>query len=225
MVVWVLWGIGLSITTFSSAYVVKKYRDVGFAILVSFYTIYLGSVQIIATKMANFDLGFVTLTAPAGIFIYPFIAQVVDMINEVYGRKKAYLSIIIAFLTQVLLVSFTALAIYLPHPFWFKVGEIWNSLFSLTPRIILASWIAFLTCQFLDATVFSFLKERFEHQWWMRSVTSDIINLTIDSAIFITIAFYGVFPIVPLIIGQIITKNWLGIIDTPWFWAYRKILR
>jgi len=236
--VWVYWIISLTIVTYVSAYIVKKYKEWGFATLTSFYTIYLGASQILASRAINFDLGFYQFYAPAAVFIYPFIAQVIDMINEVYGQKKTHLAIIIAFITQVLLVTFIAMVNSLsPAPF-FVFEEAWQYFFSLSIRITVASWIAFLICSNLDALVFAKLKQRFidkENKFkfddslnpyiWLRSSVSDVLDLTLDSVIFVTLAFYGVMPIIPLIVGQIVSKNIIGFIDNPWFVLYKRLLK
>ena len=60
---------------------------------------------------------------------------------------------------------------------------------------------------------------------WLRSSVSDILDLTLDSIIFVTLAFYGVMPVIPLIIGQIVSKNIIGFIDNPWFVWYKRLLR
>ncbi len=160
------------------------------------------------------------------------------MINEVYGRKMAHLAIGIAFVTQVLLVVFIAMTNSLsPAPF-FQFEEAWQNIFSLGIRITVASWTAFLVCQNLDALVFAKLKQRFLKQeisfkgisWlnpfvWLRSTLTDALDLTLDSIIFVTLAFYGVMPILPLIIGQIVSKNIVGFLDTPWFIWYKTMLR
>ena len=224
MIVWLYWIISLTIVTYASSYIVKKYEGFGFAALTAFYTIYLGASQIIASRIINFDLGFYSFFAPAAVFIYPFIAQVIDMINEAYGKAKAHLAILIALITQVLLITFIAMVNSLsPAPF-FQFEEAWQNLFGLSVRITAASWIAFLICQNLDAHVFAFLKRKYENKIVLRSLTSDVLDLTLDSIIFVTIAFYGVMPIVPLIIGQIISKNIIGFLDTPWFVWYKKML-
>jgi len=49
---------------------------------------------------------------------------------------------------------------------------------------------------------------------WLRSSVSDVIDLTLDSLVFVTIAFYEVMPVIPLIIGQIVSKNVVGFLDT-----------
>ena len=236
--VWIYWLVGLTIVTYVSAYIVRRYRDEGYAALTAFYAIYLAASQILASRPVIFDLGFCEFYAPAAVFIYPFIAQVIDMINEVYGRKRAHLTIIVAFITQVLLVIFIAMVNSLsPAPF-FEFEEAWQSLFGLSIRITVASWIAFLVCSNLDALVFSKLKQKFlrrENAFkydtsvnpyvWLRSSVSDIVDLTLDSVIFVTLAFYGVMPIIPLIIGQIVSKNIIGFIDNPWFVWYKKLIR
>jgi len=223
-IVWIYWIVSLTIVTYASATIVKRFPEYGFAALVAFYTIYLGASQIMAVRIVEFDLGFHRFFAPASVFIYPFVAQAIDMINEAYGKSKAHLAIIIAFITQVLLVIFIALVSDLsPAPF-FPYEEAWQEMFALGIRITAASWVAFLICQNLDAYVFAWLKKRYEKRIWLRSITSDVLDLTIDSVIFVTLAFYGVMPILPLIIGQIVSKNIIGLLDTPWFVWYKRIL-
>jgi len=238
VLVWIYWLTSLTVVTYASAYIVKKFREYGFAALTAFYTIYLGASQILASRIIEFDLGFYKFYAPAAVFIYPFIAQAIDMINEVYGRKSAHLAIVIAFITQVLLVTFIAMVNSLsPAPF-FQFEEAWQSLFGLSIRITAASWISFLICSNLDAYVFDKLKQKFLEKElsfkldtslnpyvWLRSSVSDILDLTLDSVIFVTLAFYGVMPVVPLIIGQIVSKNIIGFIDNPWFVWYKRLLR
>jgi len=223
--VWIYWVVSLTIVTYASAYIVKKFTEYGFAALTAFYTIYLGASQIMAVRIIEFELGFYRFFAPAAVFIYPFIAQAIDMINEAYGRRKAHLAITIAFITQVLLVTLIAMVNSLsPAPF-FPFEEAWQGIFKLGIRITAASWIAFLICQNLDAYIFDWLKKRYEKRIWIRSVTSDLLDLTLDSIIFVTLAFYGVMPVLPLIIGQIVSKNIIGFLDTPWFIWYKKILQ
>jgi hypothetical protein len=239
MQVWVYWIIGLTLVTYGSVQVIKRYPQYGFAALTGFYIIYLGASQVLATRIILFDLGFYKpFFAPAAVFIYPFIAQVIDMINEVYGRKSTQVAILIAFATQVLLILFIAMVNTLsPAPF-FAFEDAWKSLFGLSIRITAASWIAFIICSNLDALVFAGLKQKFlerENKFrydisvnpyvWLRSSVSDAMDLTLDSVIFVTLAFFGVMPVIPLIIGQIISKNVIGFIDNPWFVWYKRMLK
>ncbi|AKB77468.1 Putative preQ0 transporter [Methanosarcina horonobensis HB-1 = JCM 15518] len=237
MLVWIYWIVTLTIATYASVYVIKKMPENGFTVLTAFYVVYLVASQVLATRIIVFDLGFYSFFAPAAVFIYPFIAQVVDMINEVYGEKRTHISILIAFATQVLFVLFIGMVAGLtPAPF-FELEDAWKSLFGLSIRITIASWVSFLICSNLDAWIFASLKkhfsqreENFKHDTlinpyiWLRSGASDIVNLTLDSLIFVFIAFYGVMPVLPLVIGQLISKNIIGFLDNPWFVFYKKLL-
>ena len=237
MLVWISWIISLTIVTYVSVYIVRNYPKYAFAALTGFYIIYLGASQILAARIIQFDLGFTVLFAPAAVFIYPFIAQVIDMINEAYGETMAHAAILIAFLTQVLLVIFIVMVNSIaPAPF-FGYETAWQAIFAQSIRITVASWITFLICANLDAFVFAKLKQRFlerelafrhgtmANPWvWLRSSVSDAVNLSLDSVIFVTIAFAGVMPLLPLIIGQLVSKNIIGFIDNPWFVWYKAML-
>ncbi|WP_298668656.1 queuosine precursor transporter [uncultured Methanofollis sp.] len=223
-IVWIYWIVSLTIVTYASAYIIRRHREYGYAALVGFYVVYLAASQIIATRIVEFDLGIAVFLAPAGVFLYPFLSQAIDMINEVYGEKMTHIAIGIAFLSQVLLVTFIVMTNTLtPAPF-FAYEEMWQEVFAQSLRIVVASWITFLITQNLDAWVFARLKERYPDRILLRSVSSDLLGLTIDSVIFVTIAFAGVAPLLPLIIGQVVAKNIIGFLDTPWFWWYKKYL-
>jgi hypothetical protein len=225
LTVWAYWIISLTLVTYASALIVRRVPAHGFAALTAFYCVYLAASQIMATRIVEFNMGLFRVTAPGAVFIYPFIAQAIDMINETYGRRQAHLAIAIAFISQVLLTVFILMVKSLaPAPF-FALEESWQDIFTMGIRITVASWAAFLICQNLDAYVFARLKARYERQVWLRSITSDVLDLTLDSVVFVVIAFSGVMPIAPLILGQIVSKNIIGFLDTPWFLWYRRLLQ
>ena len=236
MIVWIYWIISLTLVTYVSVRFVKKSQH-GFAVLTGFYIIYLAASQILATRIIEFNLGFYKFYAPSAVFVYPFIAQVTDMINEVYGRRMTHIAILIAFITQVLLVIFIAMTNSLsPAPF-FQYEEGWQSLFGLSIRITAASWTSFVICSNLDAIWFDALKKKLFNREkafrydvslnpyiWLRCSVSDAVDLTLDSVIFVSLAYWGVMPVMPLIIGQIISKNVVGFLDNPWFVWYKRML-
>jgi len=237
MLFWICWLASLTFVTWFSVYIVRNYRQYAFSVLVGFYIIYLAASQIIAARIVEFDLGFFILVAPSSVVIYPFIAQVIDMINEVYGVTMTHVAILIAFVTQVMWVVFIMMVDTLTPASFFTYEDAWQALFSMSIRITIASWIAFLICSNVDAFVFDRLKKRFlarelayrfgtmTNPWvWLRSSASDAVSLTLDSVIFVTIAFAGVMPVLPLIIGQIVSKNAIGFADNLWFVWYKSML-
>ncbi len=223
MIIILIWFCTLTFASIAIPWYIRKYRRADFAI--ALYVIYLALSQIIASKIAGFDLGFKTFFAPAAVLIFPFTFQITDIVNEAFGRFEVHRMIFIAFATQVLMTFFLWLAtIISPAPFW-QFQPSWHNIFSLVPRITLASWIAFLVSENLDAILYAKIRSLTKGRYlWMRNVFSDIPSLAIDSLIFVTIAFYGVMPLLPLIMGQVILKWIVGIADTPFMYLSRKIL-
>jgi uncharacterized PurR-regulated membrane protein YhhQ (DUF165 family) len=58
----------------------------------------------------------------------------------------------------------------------------------------------------------------------MRNVFSSIPALTLDSVIFVSLAFWGIMPILPIIVGQISIKWLVGLVNVPFMYFNRWIL-
>ena len=223
ILIWVIWVSTLIFASISIPWYIKRYRKVDF--VVAIYVIYLAMSQIIATKIAVFHLFIGTFYTPAAVLIFPFTFQIIDIVNEAYGRYEVHRMTYIALVTQVIMAFFFWLADLLPSaPFW-QANPGWHSIISLVPRITVASWIAFIISQNLDAFLYAKLRGLTNgRHLWIRNVIGDIISLAVDSVIFITLAFWGLQPIVPLIVGQIVIKWLVSIVDTPLMYLSRRIL-
>lgn len=111
-----------------------------------------------------------------------------------------------------------------PAPFW-TIQTTWEQIFNLVPRITVASWIAFMITENFDAYVYSWFKKLTKGKYlWARNAFSSIPALLLDSLIFIPIAFLGVMPILPLIIGQTAVKWVVGLINIPFMYLNKVIL-
>jgi uncharacterized integral membrane protein (TIGR00697 family) len=218
-----IWLLTLFIASLGIPYYLRRYKKADLACGV--YVIYLALSQIIASKIATFDLIFAQFTAPAAVLIFPFTFQITDIVNEALGRYEVHRMIFIAFLTQVLMTLFLYLGTLLPPaPFW-NNSEAWARIFNLVPRITLASWLAFLVSENLDAVLYAQLRKVTKNRHlWIRNIFSDLISLAVDSGIFVTLAFYGVLPVLPLIWGQIVLKWLVGVLDTPFMYLSRWVL-
>ena len=75
-----------------------------------------------------------------------------------------------------------------------------------TPRIWLAGILAYGISQILNVTIFTWLKRGGGKLLWLRSGVASVLSQIVDTLIFITIAFYGVFPIADLLLGQMLAK-------------------
>ena len=74
-----------------------------------------------------------------------------------------------------------------------------------------------MVSQYLD--VWSFFKIRDttigRDKLWLRALGSTAIGQFIDTCIFMTVAFYGAFPLLPAISGQYLLKLILAVASVP----------
>jgi uncharacterized integral membrane protein (TIGR00697 family) len=210
-------------TIFGSLYA-RKYQKPD--AIIALYVIFIALSQILAAKIAVFDLGFAEVTAPAAVLIFAVTFLITDIVNERFGRKETHRMIFIAFITQVVMIAFIYIGTYLqPAPFW-QNQSAWELIFGLVPRITLASWAAFLVSENLDAYLFASIKRLTRGNYlWLRNVGSSIISLSVDTLLFVTLAFYGTGLLLwPLMVGQFLTKYLVAIIDIPFMYLNRWIM-
>jgi uncharacterized integral membrane protein (TIGR00697 family) len=155
--------------------------------------------NIIAVKLISVGPFFL----PAAILIFPVSYIFGDILTEVYGYAKARRVIWIGFGCNLLAVSVFYLSIALPPaPFW-KAGafetaasqQAYQAIFGSTPRILAASFLAYLAGEFLNSFVLAKMKisTRGRHLW-MRTIGSTVVGQLADSGVFIVLAFYGTVP-------------------------------
>jgi hypothetical protein len=223
MIYLILWIIGITAFTLFGALYARRYNRPD--ALIALYVTFVALSQIIATKIAEYNLGFIVVTAPAAVLIYSVTYLFTDIVNEKFGRVETHRMIFIAFVTQVAMVFFLWLGTVIkPAPFW-PNQPAWESIINLVPRITLASWVAFLASENLDAWLFHvFGKVTKGKHLWMRNAFSSIPSLTVDTLLFIPIAFYGTMPLWPLIEGQILTKYLVGLVNIPFMYFNRWLM-
>lgn len=144
--------------------------------------------------------------APAGVLIFPIAYIINDLIVEVWGYQKARLIIWSGFAVNLLAMFFFSLAIIVPAaPFWHN-QEAFSTILGNTPRIIVASLLAYLIGSFLNAIVMSKVKVLMKGKdFSVRAILSTLVGEAADSMIFITIAFAGNLPF-NVLIGMIFTQ-------------------
>ena len=89
----------------------------------------------------------------------------------------------------------------------------------LTPRIVTASLIAYIAGVFSNSFILAKLKVATQgRQLWLRTISSTLVGQVLDTAVFIAIAFWGLFPpslIVTLIVSNYVFKCGVEILFTP----------
>lgn len=193
----------------------KKSVSVIFMLTGILFTACLIIANIIAVKIINIG----PLSLPASIIIYPIIYILNDMIAEVWGYRKARIIIWAGLGSNVLMALFFSFSIVLPAAGFWSGQESYSQILGSTPRVVLASFISYLTGSFLNAYVMSRMKifHKGKH-FGVRAVLSTIVGETADSVIFITVAFSGIFAIEDIMImigSQVLLKTLYEIIALP----------
>jgi uncharacterized integral membrane protein (TIGR00697 family) len=151
-------------------------------------------------------VGGVVLTA--GIVIFPVSYVVGDVLTEVWGYAAARRVIWLGFACNALMVAALWLGGELPAaPFW-KGQDAYETIFGQTPRLVLASFLAYLVGEFANAFVLARLKIATEGRWlWLRTIGSTVVGQGLDSAVFVTLGFAGIVPAAAL--AHIVAAQWI----------------
>ena len=187
-----------------------------FLLLSSLFCICLIISNLIEIK--TIDIGsFFTITA--GVIVFPISYILNDCIVEVYGFRKARLMIWMGFAANLLVSFFLQVAILLPGGDTWELQGAMESIYGSVPRIMFASFTAFLCGSFVNAYVMSKMKlSSGTKNFSLRAIVSTLWGEGVDSLLFFPIAFAGVFPwsvIFSLIITQALIKTAYEIIILP----------
>lgn len=178
--------------------------------------------ELIANVTASKPVQLGGIVVPAAIFIYTLTFTLIDLINESMGKPGARRVILAAFIANLLLAAYAQLTVLLPPASFYSGQEAYASVLGSTPRIVFASLTAYLISSLIDAEIFAFWKAHIHGPKWLRVLASNAISTWIDSVFFITLAFYGLMPIWPLIKGQYLVKMAITLLSLPMIYLVRS---
>ncbi|MGD9578532.1 MAG: queuosine precursor transporter [Syntrophorhabdus sp.] len=171
--------------------------------------------EIIANITAGRPVSLFGIVVPSAVFIYTLTFTLVDVIHEIYGKEGSRKVILGAFFANILLAIYAYLVIRLPAPAFFIDAKSYETVFGATPRIVFASLAAYLISSMVDVEIYHLWKKRIQKAKWSRVLVSNSVSTLVDSCVFIVIAFAGVMPVLPLIIGQYVVKMVITILSLP----------
>lgn len=196
-------------------------------IALALYLASLFASNTLGLKIMPFFLG---LHVSVAVFFFPFVFLTTDVIGEVYGKKVAKLFVLAGFIATVLFILYSFLSLLMP---WAQAGEwvhpSYNTVFGISVRIAIASVIAFIIGEYQDVISFFFFRGLWgTTNFWLRSNLSNLWSQLLDTVIFMTIAFYGVYDnhtLITIIISWWLFKVAMGILYTPLSYVALRLLR
>ena len=210
-IILVLVNFGLILTIFKLWGRQGLYVWVGFAMV-------LANIQVIKT------IELFGVVATLGNIIYGTTFLATDILSEIYGKKEAKKAVWIGFFTIISSTIIMWLCLkFIPHSSDFA-HESLAVIFSVMPRIALASITAYIVSNLHDVWAYHFWKKKF-NKIWIQNNLSTMISQLIDSVIFCFIAFWGSYE--PQVFMQILLTTYfikwiVAAADTPFVYLANK---
>ncbi len=166
-----------------------RYYDL---VLAGFAVILVCSNVIGAAKPAQV-FGF---TFGAGILFFPLSYILGDVLTEVYGYAGARRAVWVGFAANIFMAVMSLVVVGLPPAPGWDGQAAYEAVFGLTPRIVLASLLAFWAGELANAYVMAKMKVISEGKHlWQRTIGSTVVGQGVDSLIFYPVAFLGVWSV------------------------------
>jgi len=163
------------------------------------------------------------LAVESGIFAFLLLVVISSTIAQLYGKVLAERIVWWGFLP--LLVSSLLMQVVLNLPASPEMIEgraddlaAFERVHSTVWRVWAAGPAAYIVSLLLNVWIFDKLKHvgtETSVSLMVRGAIASALSQAIDSVIFITLAFYGLFPITNLLIGQIVAKVALSLVLVP----------
>lgn len=181
-------------------------------------SIFYGGMVCIAGVLGNKQIALGPLAVEAGILAFLLLVVTSSAVAELHGREIANRLVLIGFVPLLISLALSYLVLALPAASAMDPARLhaFETMMGSTPRIWLGGILAYGISTFLNVTIFSRLKRaEGSRLLWLRAGIASVLSQIVDTFIFITIAFYGVFPIGELLLGQMIAKVLLSAVLVP----------
>src|SRR4051812_24705026 len=183
-------------------------------------SVFYGGMVCIAGVLGNKQVALGPLAVEAGIFAFLLLVVTSSSVAELHGRSTANRLVLLGFVPLLVSLALSIVVLALPASPQMDGARLsaFETVMGGTPRIWLGGILAYGISTFLNVTIFSRLKaSEGSRMLWLRAGIASVLSQIVDTLIFITVAFYGVFPIAELVLGQMIAKVVLSALLVPPF--------
>ncbi len=181
------------------------------------YAIFYGGMVCIAGVLGNKQVALGPLAVEAGIFPFLMLVITSSAVAELHGAKTANALVRFGFIPLVASILLTLLARALPASPDMDPARLssFETVLGQTGRLMAAGIVSYGISQTLNVFVFEKLRRGEGRLVALRGAIAAVLSQVIDTLLFVTISFYGVFPIGKLMAGQMMAKVMLSLILVP----------
>lgn len=175
----------------------------------------IANIQVAKTIAMPFDI-----VMTLGNTMYVTLYMTSDLLNEKYGRAEARKAVWFGFFTLLMTtVIMQMVLVFKPQETDIAQSSL-ETIFGLMPRLALGSLTAYFISQFLDVRLYSWIRKYYStsSQLWIRSNGSTMISSFVDTLIFCTIAFAGLYDWnvwLEILLTTYLAKFLLTAVSTP----------
>ena len=166
---------------------------------------------VLGTKIAAIG----PLTVEAGIIAFLQLVVLSSAVSELHGATVARQLVRYGFIPLILSALLIQLVIALPAAGFWTQQEAFAGILGQGSRLMAAGLISYGISQTLNVWLFDRLRAGTGKLVWLRGGIAAVASQIVDTGLFITIAFLGEFPIMPLLISGITAKVILSIVMVP----------
>jgi queuosine precursor transporter len=174
-----------------------------------------GGLVVLTGFLGNKQVDLGPFAMELGLLAYICVIALSSALAELHGQALAKRLVLFGFLPTLAAMALIALVLALPPSSRMEPQrvEAFSIIFAQSPRIMLAGIAAYFVSVFLNVRIFSALKGT--GGVMLRGALASAGAQVVDGLIFVTIAFLGVFPILPILAGQILAKLVLSFTVVP----------
>lgn len=165
------------------------------------------------------------------LFASSFLAT--DILSEKFGKEESKKGVLIGTATSIVFIIFSFIWIhYIPSENDLVHSSI-KSIFSSTPRILIASLIAYVISEYLDVNLYHFFWKLTEKKsgnsnkyLWFRNNAATLISQAVNIVLFNFGAFLGIYDfntLFSITISCYIIYIFTSLLDTPFIYLAKKL--
>ena len=181
-----------------------------------------GGMTVLAGVLGNKQVALGPLAVEAGIFPFLMLVALSSAVAEYFSRETANRLVMYGFIPLISSMLFIILVLVLPAAKDMAPDRLaaFEMILGQSPRLMAAGIVSYGTSQFLNVTIFSMLRGKpgetgVTKGLAVRGAIASALSQIVDTLLFISISFYGVFPIAELMAGQMLAKVVLSLLVIP----------
>ncbi len=179
------------------------------------YALIYGGLVCMAGVLGTKIVAIGPLTVEAGIFAFLQLVVLSSAVSELHGAETAQKLVRYGFIPLILSALLIQLVIALPPAGFWTQQEAFAGILGQGSRLMFAGLISYGISQTLNVMLFNALREGTGRMVWLRGMIAAVASQIVDTGLFLTIAFLGVLPLMPLLVSGITAKVILSILMVP----------